>query len=161
MVEHVGNPRNRVLPVPDLPRRAQNWTVAQIVKKSMPTRAQPWMQFVSIWRISKMRDGANRRVLRGETITRKPNVPPKRGHYCSYRPVDKNYQGPLSQCPAVLMTCNCDDWMYRFEYAAWYRGAAEILHGNGEYPESTNPSLKFSACKHLLLLGIKIIRDKL
>ena len=48
------------------------------------------------------------------------------------------------------VNCNCPDYVYRMEYANHKIGAANIVSGNGQYPEITNPAEKPGLCKHLL-----------
>lgn len=56
----------------------------------------------------------------------------------------------------VHFACSCLDVTYRFEYANWYHGAAEIEYSNGEPPVVQNPRLRASLCKHGVALVEKV-----
>jgi hypothetical protein len=53
---------------------------------------------------------------------------------------------------------NCERFLYRWEYALWRAGAAEIRFGNGEPPNITNPRFIPAACKHYARV-FKVIRE--
>jgi len=61
----------------------------------------------------------------------------------------------------VVMSCSCDDFMYRWEYALAKKGGAEIRYGNGEHPGTTNPGLAIGCCKHTIALYNKLHAEKL
>lgn len=46
----------------------------------------------------------------------------------------------------VRLSCSCPDFMYRWEYALWKRGSAELKFGNGDAPDDTNPSMVPGCC---------------
>jgi hypothetical protein len=50
----------------------------------------------------------------------------------------------------VKVSCSCPDFLYRWEYALWKNGAADIIHSNGEPPIDSNPNNVPGCCKHLL-----------
>lgn len=50
----------------------------------------------------------------------------------------------------VKVSCSCSDFMFRHEYSLWKRGAADIIYGNGEAPDDTNPRLVPGTCKHVV-----------
>lgn len=52
----------------------------------------------------------------------------------------------------VKVSCSCADFLYRWEWALWNRGAADIEYSNGDSPEINNPQYKISSCKHLFKL---------
>ena len=52
----------------------------------------------------------------------------------------------------VRVSCSCPDYMYRWEYANNLVGASDIIYGNGEAPDETNPQYRPGLCKHLLAL---------
>lgn len=53
----------------------------------------------------------------------------------------------------VLVSCSCDDFLHRWEYALSKKGSARVSYGNGEPPVKTNPRLVPGACKHVIALG--------
>ncbi len=50
------------------------------------------------------------------------------------------------------VSCSCPDFLYRHEWALAQVGAADIIYGNGEPPDETNPGHKIGLCKHLVAL---------
>lgn len=52
----------------------------------------------------------------------------------------------------VKLSCSCDDFKYRWEYALWLRNCADIIYSNGEPPLVNNSYFKPMACKHLIAL---------
>lgn len=50
------------------------------------------------------------------------------------------------------VTCDCEDFLYRFEVANKAKGAADIKHSNGARPNIRNPEMHPGICKHLLSL---------
>jgi hypothetical protein len=51
----------------------------------------------------------------------------------------------------VILTCDCSDWMFTWEWVMAQHGAAEIIHGNGDPPHIKNPNMIPGVCKHLFL----------
>ena len=58
----------------------------------------------------------------------------------------------------VEVSCSCPDFMYRWEYALAQVGAAQIIYGNHEAPDYTNPGHKIGLCKHLIALRLLILK---
>lgn len=54
-----------------------------------------------------------------------------------------------SQGKHVEVSCNCPDFCYTWEVALHRKGAARIIHSNGEPPDSRNPSMLAGCCKHI------------
>jgi hypothetical protein len=50
----------------------------------------------------------------------------------------------------LKLSCSCSDFMFRWEFALFTRGAADIIYGNGDPPADKNPNLKPGCCKHLV-----------
>ena len=59
----------------------------------------------------------------------------------------------------VKVSCSCPDYMYRWEFANAQVGAGDIIYGNGDAPDETNPKYNPGLCKHLLALRTKV-KDK-
>ena len=59
----------------------------------------------------------------------------------------------------VKVSCSCPDYMFRWEYANMTVGASDIIYGNGEAPNVTNPELRPALCKHLIALR-RLIKEK-
>lgn len=50
----------------------------------------------------------------------------------------------------VKLSCNCSDFVFRWEYALYRHGGADIRYGDGTAPIKTNPSLIPGCCKHII-----------
>lgn len=61
----------------------------------------------------------------------------------------------------VRVSCDCERFLFFFEYALAKRKAAHIRFGNGEPPTITNPSQKIGLCKHLIVVLREIIKRQL
>lgn len=68
---------------------------------------------------------------------------------------------PIYKQKRVLVSCDCENFMYTWEFADNHWGAAKIKYSNGEPPVATNPGYHPGMCKHLVCLAKEIIRNKL
>lgn len=68
---------------------------------------------------------------------------------------------PVSQQKRVLVSCNCQNYTYTWEYANAYHGCSKIIYGNGEAPNFTNPGYMPGMCKHLCAFTDEIIKKGL
>lgn len=57
----------------------------------------------------------------------------------------------------VLMQCDCENYVYTFEYANAAHNAARITYCNGQYPTFMNPQLAYGCCKHLVAFANYLI----
>ena len=60
----------------------------------------------------------------------------------------------------VHCACSCEDNTFRWEFANTQKDASEIEYSNGEPPNTTNPTMRTSLCKHMVALVNKV-RPKL
>lgn len=58
-----------------------------------------------------------------------------------------------------VISHNCENFVYMWEYADAEHGAARIIYGNGEPPNFTNPGSAPGLCKHLMALADLIKRN--
>lgn len=79
--------------------------------------------------------------LRGHRIIRSRDL---NKYVSSIKFLDRKYR--------VRVSCSCPDFMYRWEYADNLVGAADIIYGNGDPSDETNPGYRPGLCKHLLAL---------
>lgn len=71
--------------------------------------------------------------------------------------IGKEKDKPLSEQKHVLMSCECDFFMFYCEYALTHWGSSKIKYCNGEPPVSTNPGLQPLCCKHLSKLAKTVL----
>jgi hypothetical protein len=83
-----------------------------------------------------------------KTLTRDQQADSPRLHTQLLYARDPDYEGALIDCPQVVFSCDCQRFLFMYEYALWKRGAAELRFGNGEPPVKTNPRMRPGCCKH-------------
>ena len=67
-------------------------------------------------------------------------------HRCVVR-----FIGPtIKQDALVWVSCDCEDFRYRLEYALTEKKSSDLLHAQAEPPRKTNPRMQTRLCKHLL-----------
>ena len=64
-------------------------------------------------------------------------------------------EGPLSK-QKCLVSCDCDNFKFQWEYALTHAGASKIKYSNGNPPTTTNPHLTHGVCSHLYAVITKI-----
>ena len=108
--------------------------------------------YVRIYSVKRLKNGGFLFV----TITREPYKRPRK-HLVKIWPKDPNYRGKLSDCPDVLIRCDCARFMFKWEVANNIHGISPIHYSNGEFPSETNPRAKASGCKHVIRCGKAIL----
>lgn len=88
-------------------------------------------------------------LIKFTTVTKEPGQQ-ARVHVQRIYAADPNYKGPLFQCPALKLACDCGNNLFQWEVANAYRGASDIIYSNGDMPIETNPGMRPGCCKHLL-----------
>lgn len=64
---------------------------------------------------------------------------------------------PISKQRKVLVSCNCENFVFTWEYANAVHGCSRVIYGNGEPPTYTNPQLVPALCKHVTAVAKQII----
>jgi hypothetical protein len=73
---------------------------------------------------------------------------------------DEDYSGPLSaRNVKVKVSCSCEAFLFKSEYALNYYQASVIHFSNGQPPNFTNPGLIPFACKHLEKILMQMLRN--
>ncbi len=65
---------------------------------------------------------------------------------------------PISKQRKVLVSCDCENYAFTWEYANAVHGCARVIYGNGEPPMYTNPHLVPAMCKHATAVAMKLIQ---
>lgn len=68
---------------------------------------------------------------------------------------------PISKQNRVMVSCNCENFVFMWEYACAEHGAARIMYGNGEPPTITNPSHTPGLCKHAYAMATKLTTENI
>ena len=76
-------------------------------------------------------------------------MPPPHIHRQLIFAKDESYTGKITRCPEIVLSCTCERHKYKWEFALWRAGAAEVRFGNGAPPDATNPRMIPGACKHI------------
>lgn len=114
-------------------------------------------KYVSVYKVKPIK---NRNGYTITTLTREPGQGVRK-HSMFIFAADSRYNGPLYLCPKVKIGCDCERWLFTFEVAMTYRGAANVIFSNGMLPLETNRGLKIGVCKHLIRALIYIVKNKL
>ena len=61
----------------------------------------------------------------------------------------------------VRLACSCPDFLYRWEYALYKKGAAYLIYSNGDKPQETNPKMIGGCCKHVIAVMSALRKQKL
>ena len=72
---------------------------------------------------------------------------------------DANKQTVTKDKQKVLISCDCENYVYTFEYANAQHGSSKIIYGNGDPATSTNPSNHPGCCKHLFAV-LELLKDR-
>lgn len=59
-----------------------------------------------------------------------------------------------------VVSHNCENYVFTFEYANAASGASRIVYGNGDPPVVTNPSMATGLCKHLVKAARTLIKSE-
>lgn len=90
------------------------------------------------------------------TITREPGQRPRK-HLVKIYPRNPDYKGTITNCPNVMIRCDCARNMYKWEVANAVHKCSPIYYSNGAMPYDTNPALRVGAC---IAKGSKITTNK-
>ena len=145
-----GLPLNQKIPEADVSKRFRDISAQKLLSAARASSDIKWAAWVFVQKFRKLTASNGQPVYRSESLTIKPNTPPDRIHYFSMRARDPNYKGSLSKCPALKFQCTCERFVFYYEYALYYYGAADLLRCNGQYPVQTNPGLRIGGCKHAI-----------
>lgn len=126
-------------------------TIPQLLKYTLP-KFKKGSQYVSL---KKVRTGTNKagfdKIMATAYSTRnidgKPKSGPPQQHIVGLTALtDKSFKG------AVKVSCSCEAFTYTCEVALHKHGASDIFYSNGDAPDTTNPKMIPTLCKHLYVL---------
>lgn len=67
---------------------------------------------------------------------------------------------PFYKAKTIIVSCDCEDFIYRWEYALARKRAAVIKLSNGKPPVVRNPRLIAGSCRHIGKVLITILKKK-
>ena len=95
------------------------------------------------------------------TVTREGKHPPRKHRQRVY-PADDNYEGEkLFECDNIKISCDCEDWMFTWEFVQARKGNADMIYCNGQPPVLKNPRLYPGLCKHLIVIMSFIMKKRI
>lgn len=124
---------------------------------------------VVLKKVKKVKTRSGMPAVRAETYSTDPFRPDKvlRLHTTIIIGLDTNkddnpdVKKPVNAHKKVLVSCDCESFVYTFEYANAAHGASRIIYSNGNPPVVTNPGLEPGLCKHLVRLSNSIIKSNM
>ena len=75
--------------------------------------------------------------------------------------IEQDEGGKFTKASKLKLSCDCEHWMFTYEYAMTHHNASWIKFSNGEFPILKNPRLQPGLCKHLWTLLVYVKRNRL
>jgi len=138
------------------PYQGKGINAITLIRKILKAQLK-YSKYVAVRSIKKHK---TKPLVRIETITKVPGESP-RSHITNIYAADPDYEGKLYNCPAIRVSCNCKDFLFRREVALTLKNAAEIRYSNGDMPIETNPQLIPATCKHIFKALLYIVSHRL
>lgn len=141
-------------------RAAKRVVAARGLTWKQITRATPQSRFdlVSKVRVVSLKFGMSNKLRVPKAIARTYSIERK-----GFKVVGVQYATSIEFHPnqKVKVSCSCEDFLYRWEYALTLRDASYITYSNGEDAVKTNPQHITGCCKHVLAVHAELISRKL
>jgi hypothetical protein len=109
-------------------------------------------RYVSLARLVPTKQG-----WRSTTITKESGKRARRHVQRVHPPV--GFNGSFRSCKGLRCDCDCDRYLYVWNYALNAEGLAVEDRTNGDAPVATNPNQKLGCCKHLILTLRQLWKD--
>lgn len=141
---------------PDTPTKARGITIQRILKSCDSLRLMGGRQ-ITITKFKRFKTVKGFPAVKAMCYHRDPVRPNaiRRDHEVSVVGIqDPNL--PLSK-QRIYCSCDCEDWVFVWEYAVAAHGGTKVMYGNGEPPVFTNPELAAGACKHVVAVFNEIL----
>lgn len=133
------------------------------ILKSTPRR---WIRGLSSVRVLSQRtltfrsmDSISALVKIYKTLDEAGKSPPIRTHKIIVSRKEKNV--PFYMNKSIMVFCDCEDFMYRWEFALFSRKATFLIRSDGNPPGETNPMLTPGACRHVAKMLSVLLKNKL
>lgn len=144
--------------LPDLRRAERGLSLKGLLRSTPPyIRNKALDDDVVIKKYERKRTKGGMPAIVGAAVSM-ANRAPREVHRCSVIGYDKA-NPKLSTQKKVLVSCNCGNYTFTWEYANWTWGASKIVYSNGDPATTTNPANRPGTCKHLWAL-IKVIFEQ-
>lgn len=137
-------------------RAEKGLTVLQLLNNTPRYIKEKGRDEVVIKKYGRTKTKGGHPALKAICQTRYPK--PHQPHQCSVIGLDVDQQ-KLSKQKRVLVSCDCEFFMFYCEYALSTWGAARIKFSNGEPAVVRNPGNVPLVCKHLVNV-LRLIREQ-
>jgi hypothetical protein len=132
----------------ELTRAEKGLSIIALLKNTPPYVKATARDEVILKKLSAMKTKGGHHAIAGVCKSVAKGSKP---HKCSVIGLDKD-QAKLSKQKRVIVSCDCEFFMYYSEYALSTWGAARIKYSNGEPAVVRNPGNLPLVCKHLVKL---------
>lgn len=143
-----GNHLVEQLPETELTRKGQ--TLKQLFAKT-PTLMKENGTEVKLKNVKRLKTKTGKPALQAVAIHKDPYKPnaTERPHTCMIIGLDQDKK-ITANGQKVVVSCDCENYVYMWEYANAKHGASQLIYSNGERPGFTNPGEVAGMCKHLV-----------
>lgn len=146
--------------LPDTPYTRQGMSLTKLLRGTPRLFINNAKDVEAHGKVKRLRTKTGKPMLRGIMWTNDPYRPFKvrRYHEAYIIGLDDNQEKTVNKHRKVLVQCQCENFVYVFEYANATVGASRLIYSNGAPPAYTNPGLMPGMCKHLVAL-MKIAKE--
>jgi hypothetical protein len=132
----------------ELTRAEKGMSITALIKSTPPYVKATARDEVILKKLGSTKTKGGHHVITGICKSRAKGSKP---HKCSVIGLDKDLS-KISKQKRVVVSCDCEFFMFYCEYALTTWGAARIKHSNGEPAVVRNPGNLPLVCKHLVKL---------
>jgi len=154
-------------PMPDTAKAKKGMSLNALIKNTPPYVKNRARDEVVIKKLSNTFTKGGMRAVRAVAVSTGHKVPTP--HVVTIIGLDTK-AGPVTglkkmEVPRLYrqkrlqVDCDCENFIYYWEFALWSYGAAKIKRCNGDRPEVTNPHLVPGTCKHIIEV-LRTIKEK-
>lgn len=144
-------------PLPDELMVNQKGLTVRKILRGTPRLFHNNSRYVRQLSIKKAKTASGLTAYLGVMRTNDPmrSKPARKRHVCIIG-LDPDSGKPVNR-QRVIAQCDCESYVFTFEYANAANNCARLLYSNGEYPGFTNPELHPGFCKHLIAFAERLI----
>lgn len=132
----------------ELSRAEKGLSIAALIKSTPPYIKNTARDEVTLKKLAKTKTKGGHIAYKGIV---KSHAKGSKPHHCSVIGLDKD-KDKVGKQKRVLVSCDCEFFMFYSEYALTTWGAARIKYSNGEPAVVRNPGNLPLVCKHLIKL---------
>lgn len=134
----------------ELTRAEKGLSIVGLLKNTPPYVKLTARDMVTLKKMSRANTKGGHPAIKGVCVSNKGEGS-GRPHKCSVIGLDKE-KPTISKQKRVIVSCDCEFFLFYCEYALTTWGAARIKYSNGEPADVRNPANVPLLCKHLVKL---------